>query len=140
MPPDTQSFHANSTPDVMIVDEPINVPASPIETATDMVNVGNNVGHSLPKLSNDDDVVIVHPSTSSERSAPRMIRFNVQYCDRIIPIDIPDTGTVGKCGNDSASNMFVFHLELDKLRIFTYYQELDVCHISLFRFYCMFSY
>lgn len=98
MPPDTQSFNPNSTPDVMIVDDPVSVPPSRVETATDIVNVGNNVGHSLPRLSSSsDDVEIVHPSTSSEKSsAPRMLLFNVQYCDRIIPIEIPDTGTVGK--------------------------------------------
>lgn len=95
MPPDSQSFSTNSTPDVMIVDEPENTSA--VETATDMVSVGNNVGHSLPRLSSDDDVQIVQPSTSSERaSGPRMLRFNVQYCDRIIHIDIPETATVGK--------------------------------------------
>lgn len=103
MPPDTQSFNTNPTPDVMIVDEPEVIPASSvIETATDMVTVGNNVGHSLPRLSSDDDVQIVQPSTSASSSSaergsgPRMLRFNVQYCDRIIPIDIPETGTVGK--------------------------------------------
>lgn len=98
MPPDTQSFHPNSSPDVMIIDDPISAPSNSVEAATDVVNVGNNVGHSLPRLtSSNSDVEIVHPSTSSEKSkAPRMIRFNVQYCDRIIPVDIPDTGTVGK--------------------------------------------
>lgn len=98
MPPDSQSFNTHATPDVMIVDEPENTPASTVETATDMTNVGNNVGHSLPRLSSDDDdVQLVQPSTSSERGGgPRMLRFNVQYCDRIIHIDIPETGTVGK--------------------------------------------
>lgn len=97
MPPDSQSFNTNSTPDVMIVDEPENASASSVETATDMASVGNNVGHSLPRLTSDDDVQIVQPSTSSERaSGPRILRFNVQYCDRIIHIDIPETGTVGK--------------------------------------------
>lgn len=98
MPPDTQSFNPSSSPDVMIIDDPVSVPTNNVETATDAVNVGNNVGHSLPRLSSSNsDVEIVHPSTSSERSrTPRMIRFNVQYCDRIIPVDIPDTGTVGK--------------------------------------------
>lgn len=81
----------------MIVDDSENTPVSPVETATDMVSVGNNVGHSLPRLSGDDDVQIVQPSTSSERgNGPRMLRFNVQYCDRIIPIDIPETCTVGE--------------------------------------------
>lgn len=97
MPPDSQSFNTNPTPDVMIVDETENTPANPVETATDMVSVGNNVGHSLPRLSSNDDIQIVQPSTSSDRgSGPRMLRFNVQYCDRIIPIDIPETGTVGE--------------------------------------------
>lgn len=97
MPPDSQSFNTNSSPDVMIVDD-IENSASSVDMPIDMASVGNNVGHSLPMLSNDDEVQIVQPSTSSSdrASGPRMLRFNVQYCDRIIPIDIPETGTVGK--------------------------------------------
>lgn len=98
MPPDTQSFTpSNPTPDVMIVDDAPDIPEGAVETATDMVSVGNNVGHPPPKLSSgDNDVEIVHPSTSSERNVtPRMLRFSVQYCDRIIEIELPDTATVG---------------------------------------------
>lgn len=105
MPPDSQSFDhrpGSGSDEVMIVDEPPEdgAPANPVETATDMVSVGNNVGHALPlRRASSEDEVRVAPSTSSssERaSGPRMIRFNVQYCDRIVPIDIAESGTLGE--------------------------------------------
>lgn len=104
MPPDTQNFQPNPDPDVEMVSEVIDIPASPVETATDMVSVGNNVGHpkprsapSMPLLRNHVEAIPNQPSTSSANSqASRILRFNVQYNDRVVPIDIPDTGTVGK--------------------------------------------
>lgn len=86
-----------------MVSEVIDVPASPVETATDMVSIGNNVGHSrtravhsLPVLNNHVDRVNSQPSTSNfNNQLAKMLRFNVQYNDRIIPIEIPDTGTIG---------------------------------------------
>lgn len=110
MPPDTQAFNPSSSPDVMIVDDPISAHPNNVATATDVVNLGNNVGHSLPRLTaSNSDVEIVHPSTSSDKgSAPRMIRFNVQYCDRIIPVDVPDTGTAGKSCRSTTRDSMLF--------------------------------
>lgn len=96
MPQESQSFLASSGSDVEMVSEVIDVPASPIETATDMVSVGNNVGHlksrSMPILENSISGPYQQPSTSSLRT--KTIRFNVQFGGQIIPIDIPDTGTI----------------------------------------------
>ena len=91
MPPDSQSFQPRSDPDVMVVDDYINVPSSPIETATDMMEVGNNVGHSRVVSNQTSD----QPSTSNLRnSSAKMLKFNVQYCDRIITIELPETATI----------------------------------------------
>lgn len=89
MPPDSQSFQSRSDPDVMVVDDYINVPSSPIETATDMMEVGNNVGHTVPNNSATEQ-----PSTSSRTNSAKMLKFNVQYCDRIITVELPETATI----------------------------------------------
>ncbi|GJQ73488.1 putative FAS-associated factor [Trypoxylus dichotomus] len=96
MPQESQSFPSGSGSDVEMVPEVIDIPSSPIETATDMVSVGNNVGHSRPRsmpiLENNVSGPYQQPSTSSLRI--KTIRFNVQYGGQTIPIDIPDTGTI----------------------------------------------
>lgn len=100
VPQGSQSFQPNVSPDVEMVSEVIDLPASPVETATDMLSVGNNVGHptryrDMPLLENN--VAVVHqPSTSSIPHA-KMIKFNIQYGDRVVPISMLDTGTVGEC-------------------------------------------
>lgn len=60
--------------------------AIPIDTATDMVSVGNNVGHAV---SNE-------PSTSTNRTRQRLLHFSVHYQDRIVQLEIADTGTIGE--------------------------------------------
>ena len=84
-----------------MVSEVINLPASPVETATDMLSVGNNVGHptrhrDVPVLENNVAAAVHQPSTSSIPYA-KMIKFNIQYGDRVVPISMLDTGTVGEC-------------------------------------------
>lgn len=87
MPQD--SFNPTNDADVQIVEEVRNEPASPVETATDMMSVGNNFGQhaSLDHIN--------QPSTSSNRTRRRLLHFSVHYNDRIIQVEIPDTGTVG---------------------------------------------
>lgn len=96
MPQEPQSFLTSSGSDVEMIPEIIHIPSSPIETATDMVSVGNNVGHSRPRsmplLENNVSGPYQQPSTSSLRT--KTVRFNVQYGGQTIPIDIPDTGTI----------------------------------------------
>lgn len=92
MPPDSQSFQQpRADPDVMIVDDYINIPSSPVETATDTVEVGNIP--NLPQIPNHV-AALNQPSTSS--SSEKMLKFNVQYCDRIISIELPETATISK--------------------------------------------
>ncbi|XP_018334151.1 FAS-associated factor 1 [Agrilus planipennis] len=97
MPQASQSFN-----DMEVVDEPIEIPVVPVETATDMVTVGNNVGHpcakSMPFLEND---VESHSSTSAQPStslskvaSSRTLQFDVKYCDRVISLNMPETSTI----------------------------------------------
>ncbi|KAF2904052.1 hypothetical protein ILUMI_02149 [Ignelater luminosus] len=99
VPADSQSFASGSAQDVVMIDDDVQIPEAPIETATDMVSVGNNVPLpkplSMPILENNIAERHSQPSTSTvKNNTPRMLRFNIQYCDRTIPIDIPDTGTI----------------------------------------------
>lgn len=64
--------------------------ASVVETATDMSSIGNNVGHSA-HLVNDQQ-----PSTSTQRVRQRLLHFSVHFQDRIVQLEIADTGTVGE--------------------------------------------
>lgn len=64
--------------------------ASPVESATDMVAVGNNVGSHSAVVPNDQ------PSTSSSRTRQRLLHFSVHFQDRIVQVEISDTGTVGE--------------------------------------------
>lgn len=73
-------------PDVQMIED-ISA-ASPIESATDMVAVGNNVGSNSVVPSDQ-------PSTSSSRTRQRLLHFSVHFQDRILQVEIPDTGTVG---------------------------------------------
>jgi hypothetical protein len=103
MPPDSQSFQPRSDPDVMVVDDYINVPSSPIETATDMMEVGNNVGHPpVPNNQTNDQ-----PSTSTVRNnLTKMLKFTIQYCDRIITIELPESATVCELLRNNESQVF----------------------------------
>jgi hypothetical protein len=117
MPPDSQSFQPRSDPDVMVVDDYINVPSSPIETATDMMEVGNNVGHPpVPNNQTNDQ-----PSTSTVRNnLTKMLKFTIQYCDRIITIELPESATVCELLRNNESQVFTkyfFTADL-KLRLF----------------------
>ncbi|XP_022921054.1 FAS-associated factor 1 [Onthophagus taurus] len=98
MPQESQSFHSHSMHDVEMVSEVIDIPASPVESATDMLSVGNNVGHararSMPTLEDGFNNSVHQPSTSASVTRQNTVQFNVQFGDRIINIDIPDTGTI----------------------------------------------
>lgn len=119
VPADSQSFASGSSQDVVMIDDDVQIPEAAIETATDMVSVGNNVPLpkplSMPILENNIVERHSQPSTSTvKNNTPRMLRFNIQYCDRTIPIDIPDTGTIGKY-------LFVYNLEFNRFEAFEMY-------------------
>ncbi|XP_057654050.1 FAS-associated factor 1 [Diorhabda carinulata] len=95
MPPDTQSFGSvNPDPDVMIVDDDldIRVPTA-ANNQPNLVVVGNSLDHSpIPdKAKTPDDS---YPSTSAAKSTTKMLKFNVQYCDRVIKVELPDSATI----------------------------------------------
>ncbi|XP_050513741.1 FAS-associated factor 1 [Diabrotica virgifera virgifera] len=99
MPPDTQSFRPPAVepvdPDVMIVEDDADIPsAATADAASDMVVVGNSLGHSstVTKKANTPDDSF--PSTSAGKSGSRMLKFNVQYCDRVVKVELPESATV----------------------------------------------
>lgn len=99
MPPDSQSFQppTQSNPDlsddVMIVEDDLpNSATIPVETATDMLKAGNNIVYAAPSKSKNSTEADEnnYPSTSSAK----LLTFNIQYCDRTIKIQLPESGTV----------------------------------------------
>lgn len=111
MPPDSQSFQPPTRPipdysasdDVMIVEDDLNNAADiPVETATDMMKVGNNIAHSsttattttIHKSQSRNNTNIIDDNNYPSTSSARMLTFNVQYCDRTIKIQLPENGTV----------------------------------------------
>lgn len=99
MPPDTQNFLPRVDPDVMVIEDDVPVPTA-VETAIDMMEVGNNVGHSLnlytPRESSTHSEGSDQASTSAGTSTQQMLKFNIRYCDRNIKIELPENGTVSK--------------------------------------------
>ncbi|KAK5649011.1 hypothetical protein RI129_003903 [Pyrocoelia pectoralis] len=96
VPADSQSFNTGGSQDVIMIEDDLPTVQMPIEVATDMASVGNNVPQSNSFVVAVENHVDHHPlpSTSSSKATQKMLHFNIQYCDRIIPIDVPDTGTV----------------------------------------------
>lgn len=97
MPPDSQSFQPDKNdPDVMIVDED-NSPAMPLEGAQIMdtdVNIVQNFYAN--KIHAKDIPEFCQPSTSSGASRHRkMIKFNIQYGEKLVSIDLSDSSTIG---------------------------------------------
>lgn len=93
--PQDQSFQSVAMDaDVQMVEEVCDVAAGPVETATDMAAVGNNVPHPGGRSGGPG----AQPGTSSgsSRSRQRLLHFSVHHQDRIAQLEIPDTGTVGK--------------------------------------------
>ncbi|CAH0551359.1 unnamed protein product [Brassicogethes aeneus] len=93
MPPDSQSFQVRNEPDVMVVEDDSDLAAIPVETASDMMEVGNNIGIATKKITNNDNNVPMENNMPSTSSA-RMLKFIVQYCDKTINVDLPDNGTI----------------------------------------------
>lgn len=100
MPADSQSFNSSSNQDVVMIDDDMPLLNPPVEAATDMASIGNNIPtvplRNMPVIENHIAERQSLPSTSAAKTTtPRVLQFHVRYCDRIIPIDIQDTGTVG---------------------------------------------
>ncbi|KAJ8978930.1 hypothetical protein NQ317_002991 [Molorchus minor] len=100
MPPDSQSFQPRSDPDVMVVEDDTDIPAVPTKCGTGNMKIENNADHPVEKASHEN---IPHssriqdnnlPSTSTGGGKLRMLKFHVEYCDRIIKIELPESDTV----------------------------------------------
>nr|XP_023019734.1 FAS-associated factor 1 [Leptinotarsa decemlineata] len=84
LPPDTQSYQRNAEPDVMVVED---------DSGTDMVEETNKMDQSTstrrpPVLDNN------MPSTSAGNGSVKIYKFNIQYCDRVVKLELPETGTI----------------------------------------------
>lgn len=91
--PQDQSFNMSVDQDVQLVEDihlrslGAATGSSGVDTATDMVSIGNNIGHA--------HIVNDQPGTSTQRTRQRLLHFSVHFQDRIVQLEIPDTGTVG---------------------------------------------
>lgn len=83
MPQDQFSSTSTNDADVQIVEDVRQEPSTPM----DVVPVINNAHETVDQNS--------QPSTSSNRIRKRLLHFSVHFQDRIIQLEIPDTGTVG---------------------------------------------
>lgn len=102
MPPDTQNFLPRVDPDVMVIEDDVPVPSTAVETALDMMEVGNNVGHSSNKSTRHSSIHSEssdQASTSAGTSTQQILKFNIRYCDRNIRIELPANGNVSKYTN-----------------------------------------
>lgn len=107
MPPDTQAFHARNDPDVMIVENDSEIPTAiplpmPAAKSVDVMEVPNNIGRS-PSQKRDFSSSSSHEnnfgaSTStgpaSASTGPKILTFNVKYCDRVVKIRLPDSANL----------------------------------------------
>lgn len=100
MPPDTQNFLPRVDPDVMVIEDDVPVPSTAVETALDMMEVGNNFGpssnKSTPRQGSLQSENSDHASTSAGTSTQQMLKFNIHYCDRVLKIELPENGTVSE--------------------------------------------
>lgn len=106
MPPDSQSFQppsSNPEPDVMIVEDQVASGSRPgtikidAEVATDMMEVGNNVGYPPAKRPTRNHVQLDHsfPSTSaSSSSTVKQLKFKITYCGKTTTITLPETANL----------------------------------------------
>lgn len=108
MPPDTQAFHVRNDPDVMIVENDTEMPVAvplpiPIAKTRDIIEVGNSTGLPPSKKrefsSSSSHENNFGASTSSgpasASTGPKILTFNVKYCDRVIKIRLPDSDNLG---------------------------------------------
>lgn len=102
MPPDTQAFHARNDPDVMIVENDSDVPTQVFKPLDMMDIVANNIGHPpakkrefLSSSENNFPTASTSSGPSGASTGPRILNFNVKYCDRVVKIRLPDSASLG---------------------------------------------
>ncbi|XP_066262554.1 FAS-associated factor 1 [Euwallacea similis] len=110
MPPDTQSFHAQNDPDVMIVENDMDIPPSafkPVSSDKALNRIGpvsNNIGHPPAKRrefsSSSTHDIVNYPSASTSSgpsgasTGPKILTFNIKYFERVIKIMLPDSANL----------------------------------------------
>lgn len=84
----------------MVIEDDVPVPSTAVETALDMMEVGNSVGpssnKSTPRQGSLQSESSDQASTSAGTSTQQMLKFNIRYCDRVLKIELPENGTVSE--------------------------------------------
>jgi hypothetical protein len=98
MPQETQTLPSEMDVDVEMIEEIKQEPTNPVKANPD-VTVVSCIGSdcSLPfqlPVSVSADVVPL-PSTSQSKSSARLLQFCIHFREKLIQLQLPDTGTVG---------------------------------------------
>ncbi|KDR09433.1 FAS-associated factor 1 [Zootermopsis nevadensis] len=98
MPQETQTLPSEMDVDVEMIEEIKQEPTNPVKASPD-ITVVSCVGSdcSLPfklPVSVSADVIPL-PSTSQSESSTRLLQFCIHFREKLIQLQLPDTGTVG---------------------------------------------
>jgi len=98
MPQETQTLPSEMDVDVEMIEETKQDPSSPVKSSPD-VTVVSCIGSDCPlpyqlPISVSADVIPL-PSTSQSESSTRLLQFHIHFREKVIPLQLPDTGTVG---------------------------------------------
>lgn len=113
MPPATQAFHPNNDPDVMIVENDSDVAAPDVfkppildDSDVEVMEVGNNIGQSPAKrrdvssnsshMENNLAIASTSSGPSGASTGPKILNFNIKYCDKVVKMRLPDTASLSK--------------------------------------------
>uniref|UniRef100_A0AAR5PU01 UBX domain-containing protein n=1 Tax=Dendroctonus ponderosae TaxID=77166 RepID=A0AAR5PU01_DENPD len=112
MPPATQAFHPNNDPDVMIVENDDSDVAAPgpfkppvlDDSDVEVMEVGNSLGQSPAKrrdvssnssqMENNFAVASTSSGSPGASTGPKILNFNIKYCDKVVKIRLPDTANL----------------------------------------------
>ena len=99
MPQETQTLPSEMDVDVEMIEEIKKEPgksgkASPDITVVSCVGSDCGLPYQLPISVSAD--VIPFPSTSQSETNTRLLQFHIHFKDKMLQLQIPDTGTVGK--------------------------------------------
>lgn len=98
MPQETQTLPSEMDVDVEMIEDTKQDPSSPVKLSPD-VTVVSCVGSDCPlpfqlPVSVTTDVIPL-PSTSQSESSTRLLQFHIHFREKVIQLQLPDTGTVG---------------------------------------------
>jgi hypothetical protein len=101
MPQETQTLPSEMDVDVEMIEEIKQEPANPVKPGSD-VTVVSCISSDCPlpfqlPVSISADVIPL-PSTSQSERNTRILQFHIHFREKLIELQLPDSGTVGECG------------------------------------------